>query len=64
MQILMQRLMLDQKYFLLKKHVLHKQYHKDIKSFRISCIELFRNIDQHREKIASLMGRGFDICDS
>ncbi len=45
-----------------KKQVLHNQYHKDIGSFRRSCIEFFRNIDQHREKIASLMGGGFDIC--
>ena len=47
-----------------KKHVLHNQYHKDIRSFRRSCIEFFRNIDQHREKIISLKSGGFDICYS
>jgi hypothetical protein len=44
-----------------KKHVLHNKYHKDIGSFRRSCIKFFRNIDPHDEKIASLMSGGFDI---
>jgi transposase len=47
-----------------KKHVLHNKYHKDIGSFRRSCIKFFRNIDQHDEKIASLMSGGFDISYS
>jgi len=45
-----------------KKKVLHNRYHKDIGSFRRACIKFFRNIDQYDEKIASLMGGGFDIC--
>lgn len=44
-----------------KKKVLHNKYHKDIRSFRRSCINFFRNIDEHNEKIASLMSGGFDI---
>jgi len=47
-----------------KKHVLHNQYHKDIRSFQRSCIEFFRNIDPHSKKIASLMGGGFNLCYS
>jgi transposase len=47
-----------------KQHVPRNRYHKDLRSFRRSCLAFFRNINQHREKIASLMGGGFDMCYS
>ena len=49
---------------LLKSRTPMNKYHKDIGSFRRSCIKFFRNIDQHDEKIASLMSGGFDISYS
>ncbi|MCF6338954.1 MAG: IS630 family transposase [Gammaproteobacteria bacterium] len=44
-----------------KKKVLYNQYHENIKTFRATCINFFKNIDQYADEITSLMSGGFEI---
>lgn len=42
-----------------KKKVLYNQYHADVKTFRQACVDFFKNIDQHKEKLRVLLSGGF-----
>uniref|UniRef100_UPI00192E3298 transposase n=1 Tax=Marinagarivorans algicola TaxID=1513270 RepID=UPI00192E3298 len=41
-----------------KKKVLYNQYHADVKTFRQACVDFFKNIDQHKEKLRVLLSGG------
>jgi transposase len=43
-----------------KKNVLYNQYYPSVKEFRVACIQFFRGIGQHKEKLISLLGGGFE----
>jgi len=44
-----------------KKKVLYNRYHENVKMFRKSCINFFKNIDQYSDEIASLMSGGLEF---
>lgn len=43
-----------------KKNVLYNKYYASIKEFREATIDFFRNIDDHTEKLRSLLSGGFE----
>lgn len=44
-----------------KKNVLYNKYHSSLKEFRKSCIDFFRNLEQHSRKISKLMNSDFEL---
>jgi len=45
-----------------KKKVLYNKYYKNVNDFRKSCINFFRNLDQHDNEIHNFMSAPFDLA--
>jgi transposase len=43
-----------------KKNVLYNTYYKSVSDFRAAAIQFFRNIDQHKDDLVSLLDGGFE----
>ena len=43
-----------------KKHVLYNQYYETFAEFKKSCIDFFKNQENHYEEISSIMGDGLE----